>query len=368
MPVEGIYDIDVVLYAVNGENVNGDTVKYRFFSLEECKRTSILAEENTGTWCMYCPEGDYFLDSLYRLHPYFVKPVSIHYSDAMAFSGGDDIINSYFYIYPSLMVNRWLFEDEWYVTLKNRNVWKEKIESVLQRKTPFKIWVSSQYDDNGYYSATLHILPLGNIIGKFSVNLLLTEDYVSHPDNEEYWQLNGYNNISSSHFYGRGDTIKDYVFNHVLREVSDGIWGMPNVLPDTMHYGDQYDLDYYIMIKNEWNPQNMNAIAVIEFTGENSVYDRFIVAVQSQNLLAANDNVLKEDKFSVFPNPANDVIFVEGDLTGYNLFVYDMTGNLVREINKPSNTVYIGDLPPGVYILKFYNSRGNLEIKKILKN
>ena len=368
IPSSGIYDVSVVLSSVNGSSVNVDTVNFRFFALNECKNTSVLVEENTGTWCSYCPEGDYFLDSLAGLYPSKVKPVSIHYSDVMSFAGGNNIIGSYFYTYPSVMINRWLFNDSWYVSLKNKYTWRQKTETVLQRKTPFRISVSSEYDEaNGYYSTTLHISPLGDIIGDFSVNLFLTEDSIMHSGDGNYWQLSAFNNVTGSPFYGKGDTIKDYVFNHVLRYVAGGTWGYSGFLPDTMHYGDQYDVDFLVLMQDGWVAENMNAIAVVEFTGENSVYDRYVVAVQSQGLLVGNDEIKLNKGLAVYPNPASDVIYFSGDFSATRLLLYNVTGNLVKVVNKPVKTVYVGDLPQGVYFLKLIDLNGNFCVKKIVK-
>lgn len=368
VPSYGIYNVDVVLSSVNGTAVNGDTVKFNFFALKECKGTSVLAEENTGTWCSFCPGGDYFLDSLAGMYPSQVKPVSIHYADVMSFAGSNNIIGAYFYTYPSLMINRWLFKDAWYVSLKNKYSWKEKLETELQRKTPFDISVSSEYDDaNGYYSTTLHILPLGDIIGDFSVNLFITEDSITHSSNENFWQLSAFNSVQGSPFYGKGDTIKDYVFNHVLRYVAGGTWGYSGFLPDTMHYGEQYDVDFFVLMQDGWVPENMNAIAIVEFTGENSVYDRYVVAVQSQGLLVGNDDFHINKGLMVYPNPANDVIYFSGDFSATRLLLYNVTGNLVKVINKPVRSVYIGNLPQGVYLFKFIDLNGNFCVRKIVK-
>ena len=348
----GIYDFTIILKGVNGTSVN-DTLHYRYFALSECEETKLLAEENTATWCGYCPEGDYLSDSLRNLYPGKFLPVSVHYSDVFSFSSGNEVIKSYFYTYPSMMFNRWLFESEDYVSVVNRYNWKTYAEKILSRKTPFNLSISGDLDvQNGYYSAVVHIRPNGKIIGDFSVNLFVVEDSLADADSSEFWQINSYNSVQESHFYNLGDTLKDYVHNGVLRYVAGGTWGYSGFLPDTMEFGQQYDVSFLVLLKPFWNLQNMKVYAVVGYTGENSVYERFIVSATGQSMVIYNNDLKTAGKLNVYPNPAGKYFTVGNSRKFDKIMLYNLQGELIKVYNDPADRNSLEGVEQGVYILK----------------
>lgn len=77
-----------------------------------------------------------------------------------------------------------------------------------------------------------------------------------------------------------------------------------------------------------------------------------------------------KSSFQVYPNPANDKLFVENNtLENSKYFLTDISGKLVSkgEISSKINTIYTSELPNGVYILKLENKTENFS-QKILIN
>mgnify|MGYP000585272621 CR=1 FL=1 len=78
----------------------------------------------------------------------------------------------------------------------------------------------------------------------------------------------------------------------------------------------------------------------------------------------------EEDKaqFSVYPNPANDVITIKGDLTNStSASVIDQSGRVLKTFNPSiNNTVNIADLNSGMYILSI-ESKGTIQTVQIIK-
>ncbi len=66
------------------------------------------------------------------------------------------------------------------------------------------------------------------------------------------------------------------------------------------------------------------------------------------------------NEVKIYPNPASDILFIEGpDSTTINIF--DLTGNnlLTLENHLPGQPVSISHLPKGLYMLKGSNPKGN---------
>lgn len=62
---------------------------------------------------------------------------------------------------------------------------------------------------------------------------------------------------------------------------------------------------------------------------------------------------IEDEKFSFYPNPAKDFLYINEDLRNTYLIVYSSLGEMVLEIkNFTSNALDISKLEKGMYILK----------------
>jgi len=364
----GIYDFSAVITSTNSsEPVNCDTVRFRVFALNECKQAGVLLEENTATWCGYCPEGDYFLDSIKNVFWGSVYPVSIHYGDALSFDDGNKLINAYFYTYPTLMINRWKYDEEPYVFIPNMYDWQTFVEGQLNRKAPFDIQLTGDYDEaNRIFSLHADYIANGNLTGNYSVNLYVVEEEISAEGNSNLYQANSYDNISSSHFYGAGNPIQDYTHKFVLRYLYGGVWGYSGIIPDTMEYGDVAGADFVVIVPSGWNEDKLLVYAVVEFTGENSVYDRNIVAVSGLKMVNSNETLGLGNRMKIFPNPADKYICVLDDIMVVDAMAYDVSGKTIN-LSVHSNIIDVSNLQNGVYILVLEDRNGGKYFSKFVK-
>ncbi len=354
--------------AANGVAIR-DTAYFSLAGIESGGSVAVLAEENTATWCGYCPEGDYMLSSLKNEYGDRFMPVSVHYSDIMQINDGGGLIKHFFSAYPSAMFNRWKFASSDFVPLVNYWQWGDAVSDLLACPSPFYIHIDGDFDnENRYYSAHVSFVPMGNLIGDFSVNLIVVEDSLEC-DNDSYYQANAYNEVSSSHFYGRGDTITDYMHRYVLRYMSGGIWGYDGLLPDTLIKGEEQSADFLVIVPNEWNESHLKVYAVVEFTGANSVYDRFLVGGKVADVMLNNQDVENSRFVEVFPEPAMDWIVFRANVSIAEYEIYDMWGHLLKDeiVGSKSQKIYINDFPTGIYLLKLKDVEGNILVKKIIK-
>ena len=77
--------------------------------------------------------------------------------------------------------------------------------------------------------------------------------------------------------------------------------------------------------------------------------------------------VSEEDAIAVYPNPAKDVVYLKGTDIQY-VEVYNTLGMqiLARNIND-SESIDIADFAKGMYFLRITDNKGNISIKKFIK-
>jgi hypothetical protein len=96
--------------------------------------------------------------------------------------------------------------------------------------------------------------------------------------------------------------------------------------------------------------------------------DQNLLVLEGSTLLAVNQ--IKNDTFTVFPNPVNDFINVKlynpaTVITNAN--IYDMNGKLILSPNFVNQTMDVKSLPTGAYVLILKDAEGNTYSHKIIK-
>lgn len=72
-----------------------------------------------------------------------------------------------------------------------------------------------------------------------------------------------------------------------------------------------------------------------------------------------------EIKINIFPNPANDIIFISG-ITGGTLRLYDLSGRLLQEKDNKDNTFNVSGIAPGSYVLEVNTGNGVAREKVVI--
>jgi len=87
------------------------------------------------------------------------------------------------------------------------------------------------------------------------------------------------------------------------------------------------------------------------------------------------EELQEQDLFSVnvYPNPTNGQLFFNiqsnSDNTLESIQIYDLIGKQIisNAINSEVNSIDLGHLPKGTYIIVFTSSKGNLSTQKLIK-
>jgi hypothetical protein len=74
---------------------------------------------------------------------------------------------------------------------------------------------------------------------------------------------------------------------------------------------------------------------------------------------------LTTDRLSLQPNPAYNMVQVNASV--YKVMIYDVSGQLVKDLQPMDNQFSVVDLQKGIYIVKLSTNKGNLTTKLIKK-
>jgi len=132
---------------------------------------------------------------------------------------------------------------------------------------------------------------------------------------------------------------------------------------------------YFNFFSNHANEELDFSISIIDFAQGscsteyqmmiNSSSGDYLVFSNCPSSLATDKNFLP--KFSFYPNPAKEIIFVENNNQHINqIEIIDIFGKKLKTLRNTIKEINISELPNGVYFFKIF-SGGNTTIQKIVK-
>lgn len=91
------------------------------------------------------------------------------------------------------------------------------------------------------------------------------------------------------------------------------------------------------------------------------------ITFPGNTIILGVESVTAEKEVAVYPNPANEVIFVKSDAV-QTVEIYDSIGLKVvsKDVNN-SESINIADLASGIYFVRIIEKQGNITTKKIVK-
>lgn len=84
--------------------------------------------------------------------------------------------------------------------------------------------------------------------------------------------------------------------------------------------------------------------------------DTFEIYGEGGTIVPLGTNERPENAFKVYPNPANDIVYISGTEGLADVTFFDMQGRAVKQVAIQSNTVQVSDLPSGMYIVRIENN------------
>ena len=180
----------------------------------------VLIEEGTAVWCGYCPDGAYRMQDIISKNAGKVIGTALHSSDVFTTSPDQySAMSSEFTCsgIPSGMINRIPSSVDQEVFM-NRGYWSSAVSSCLSKQAKCGLAIEGKRLSGNTATITVHAGFKTALTGTINLTIYLLEDNVTGTGSD-YDQHNYMNNDPSSPFYQKGDVIKGYQHNHVLRKV-----------------------------------------------------------------------------------------------------------------------------------------------------
>ena len=107
---------------------------------------------------------------------------------------------------------------------------------------------------------------------------------------------------------------------------------------------------------------NNRTLTIVNSNGDEAIYGNELLAV----------NNFKNEAFSIYPNPTEDIIYVQKkeNINLSKILIFDINGKLVQlieQINSDSLIVNVNALKKGIYFISLKNDKNQYTVKKLIK-
>jgi Outer membrane protein Omp28/Secretion system C-terminal sorting domain/Kre9/KNH-like N-terminal Ig-like domain len=199
----------------------------------------------TGTWCQWCPCGDWTVENLLSAHPNLI-PLAYHGpvgSDPFANFTGNEIISLMgFTGYPTATVDR-------SSTLGDYTTWISKVNSRINISATVSINIQKSFNKTtGQLDAAINVTALQNLTGQFKYNIILTEDSLI------------YNQVNNGACTSGGT---NWVHYWVVRSMLNGSSGENLNSGSSWNTGDMISKNISTVISSGYNWQKCKLIVLV---------------------------------------------------------------------------------------------------------
>ena len=172
--------------------------------------------------------------------------------------------------------------------------------------------------------------------------------------------------------------------NEIIFKASGELYGLNIVTQNTSGLENPIVLDsdmliatnitdsiYAIGICTAYSLNENETFLKIPYTNEESVTFELVVNQTYKTVtvdLISGISMIDSDIISIFPNPVENVLNINGLSTNLAVKIYNITGGVVFEKKNVNNSINISELAKGTYLIQLYNHNELLFSKKILKN
>lgn len=160
------------------------------------------------------------------------------------------------------------------------------------------------------------------------------------------------------------DNPGKYYHSHALRKVLTATWGDPIEFT-----GDEFhSKEYSFTVPEEWVDKQMHVIAFIANSDQVSSNNCKIYNAEETDLkdpeISSVESIKQVSELQAYT--AFGDLYIHGEYT--KAAIYNTTGCLIREINKPESKIDIRSLDSGIYFIKLDTSKTSSTFKFIVNN
>lgn len=267
-----------------GVTINGlgyDPVKMTTRALSFIPRRKVVLEEQTGTWCGWCPKAIVATDSLKMKYGDQIIPIAIHViDDPMAYDAYAQALVPYGAVYggaPTGLFDRTFFSSEPMPVVKvgrderytMRKGFGTAMEQAIAVPTLGEINISATRTGiNGVTlkSSSRFAMDLNNV--DYRVVFVITESGVTGSEAQGYVQHNYLcqypNRGPVGGFEKMDDEIVGMEFHHVARAVVNNKYtGIEGIIPANVEGGKEYTYNVSFQLPSPLKPDNCAIVAMI---------------------------------------------------------------------------------------------------------
>lgn len=366
-------DITVTILNVNGTpdgDANNNSLDTKFNTMSQAGTTRVVIEQQTGTWCGWCPRGKVGMAYMKNTYPNDIVLLAVHAGDPMELTEYTNGVNSIIGgSYPDAAINRKFNADP------GTNSLEAAYNSEINAVVPVEL--SSTATLNG---VSLTIDASATFFTKFSnanlrLSVIISEDNVTGTSSN-YAQANFYSGGANGAMGGYESLpnpvpASQMVYNYVGRALLGGFNGQAGSVPTVINNGDVATHTFTYTIPPTVDQNNL-FVTVLLLDGIDGSAVTGLQEPLSQVLSVENSNIIQG--VSVYPNPAADVININMQQSSgdYNVSIYDMLGRQVvnssfKNLNGSNELeIPLNSLSAGQYLLKL-TSNDNTFATKFIK-
>lgn len=373
------------------EDHSNDTIYAKVYAYDAVPtKHTVVLEEQTGTWCGWCPRGTVYMDSIAHVQPNNTVVISVHGGypqEPMRVPNYDDSLGILNSSAPWLFVNR-IFQDD---PSEVFNLYNAHINDFGLGDIAVSVNYSSVASSSTVSAA---ITSAVSIDGDYRVACVYTEDgvtgtgngsnsYVWDYDQENYYSIawnnaNGYTPPgplagAGHNWAASGNPVNAtlMVYDYVARKIQGDYLGAPGSLPATLTAGTTYNYTFpAYTIPVSYNASKMKAHVLLIDAANGIILNGASMPVVTTGV---SDPSKGHYALSVFPNPAQNLLNVDlnfkdsekatlviSDILGKTCYAQDL-GSLISGTHRIP--VDISKLPSGTYFITLIGTNGKATSK-----
>lgn len=326
-----LYDLSFEVQDINGsidQKIDNNLGDQKLVVVSKEISRKMIAEEGTGTWCTWCPRGAVFMKLMASTYANDFVGIAVHNNDPMAFAEYDTPFGVYIGGYPSVSVNRtYEVDPEDLPAFLNNTVKKEF--------SPIEI-NAAQSIDNNVLTVNGEVSFYSNIDeAQFNVVAVILEDNV-RGTTSGYAQVNGYSGGAQGPMGGYENLpnpvpASQMVYQEVARALPFGFSGSSTIVPGELTNAQTVPFSFTYSIPNNFITKNVYAAVFI--TDDEGI---IVGGTKTDALYTSIDEIEVLENLVVFPNPAEDLAFLQMNLSSdaqVQISLVNMLGQTVTNRN-----------------------------------
>jgi len=228
------------------------------------------------------------------------------------------------------------------------------------------VLIRSQYDEfGGYYVMSLDFLndSVGFVTQSYQgiVGVYRTLDY------GENWEWMGGQNLEfhdiyfvnqyTAYLFGRKHHLTDNVtIERIIKNNQRTVFSIDTVTAQTMSYNEFDTIMGEPLCENQ-----QNLIFSIQKSGTDISFE-----IIFNHILSEIPDITGKSLISLYPNPADDIIYLNSNYDILKILIYDCTGKLLKNNSVHDKAINISELNKGLYFLSA-ETKGKIFTAKFVK-